>query len=98
MVFYQWELEQVETAEAELKSLLESAVHRPLSSLHQALFGSTRGAPGARDEPPGSRGLLPVLEVCENILEEMLATKGVVNAVGPVAYDLKDNREELERL
>jgi nucleoside 2-deoxyribosyltransferase len=93
-IFYQLDLEHVEAAQNELRSHLKKALSGEVSPLDQALFihATTESASGT--DQTSSRSLLAVLEVCESILKETQDTKGIVSAVGRIAMEIKEDKEE----
>jgi hypothetical protein len=96
-VFYRLELEEVEEAKKELKSHLEKALSGEISHFDQALFASQR-SDGASPSDAAPRDLLAVLEVCQTILKETQETKSLVNAVGSIALEARDSKEEVDRI
>jgi nucleoside 2-deoxyribosyltransferase len=97
-VFYQLDLEHVEAAQNELRSHLQKALSGIVSPLDQALF-SPLGTEEVTDETPSSsRNMLAVLEVCASILKEAQETRELVGAVGQIALELREDKEEQQRL
>ncbi|MGD9634304.1 MAG: hypothetical protein AB7O59_25460 [Pirellulales bacterium] len=96
-VFYQLDLEHFEEAQKELRSHIEKAVSGNASSVDEALFAGPKQE-SEQGHDSGSRGLLAVVEVCENILKETLATKDLVSVVGNIALGLREDKEEQARI
>jgi nucleoside 2-deoxyribosyltransferase len=97
-VFYQLDLKHFESAQTELKLHLEKALAGTVPQLDQALFAR----PLAEGQSPNgmevSRDFLAVLEVCQGILKETQETKELVGVVGNIALQLRETREDQEKL
>jgi hypothetical protein len=97
-VFYQLDLEHFEAAQTELRSHLQKALSGRVSPLDHALFSPLKSEGATGESQSSSRDLLAVLEVCESILKEAQETKESVGAVGQITLELKEDKEEQERL
>src|SRR5262249_36005394 len=81
--------------QSELTSHLAKAFEGGVSEFDRALF---KGQDETNETKSGTRDLLAVLEVCQNILQEAQDTKELVATVGNIAIELRDKNERQERV
>ena len=97
-VFYQLDLKHVEAAQAELKLHLEKALDGNVASFDQALFAHAPAEGQLSSGSDVSRDFLAVLEVCQVILKETQEAKQLIEAVGSVALQLRESKQDQERV
>jgi hypothetical protein len=97
-IFYQLDLEHFEAAQSELRSHLEKALSGAISPLDQALFMAPKTEVAIGGDQTSSRNLLAVLEVCESISKETQETKKLIQFVGQIPLELREDKEKQTRL